>query len=234
MRKFTMAQRLQQILNERNLKQVDVIRLTEPLCLAYKIKIGRNDISQYLAGKVEPRQNKLYILAKALAVNEAWLMGYDVPMERREDSPLDFSSPSVTSDFVTFPVIGEIAAGFDNIGYEDWTGDTIDIPLSYLGGRPKEDYFVLNVKGNSMYPIYHDGDRVLILKQSTLNRSGDIGAILYDDEITTLKKVEYVPGEDWLILIPLNPEYTPQRIEGEQLEHCRVLGIPRLLIREIN
>ena len=34
-------------------------------------------------------------------------------------------------------------------------------------------------------------------------------------------------------LVPLNPNYPPVTIEGERLEHCRILGIPRLLIRRI-
>lgn len=84
-----------------------------------------------------------------------------------------------------------------------------------------------------MYPMYQDGDRVLILKQSTLNHSGQVGAILYNDEFATLKKVEYVMGEDWMKLVPINPSYEPELIEGEALEHCRVIGIPKLLIRDI-
>ena len=82
MKKNTTANRLRQIMFEKNLKQVDIIKLAEPICKKFKVKIGRNDISQYISGKVVPRQNKIYILAKALDVNEAWLMGYDVPRER--------------------------------------------------------------------------------------------------------------------------------------------------------
>ncbi len=142
--------------------------------------------------------------------------------------------PEITTDTVTFPVIGEIAAGYDSIAIEDWSGDTVEIPTSYLKGRKKEDFFVLSVHGDSMYPLYMNGDKVLILKQSTLNYSGDIGAILYDGEYATLKKVEYVNGEDWLKLIPINPEYQPKKIEGPDLEQCQVIGIPKLLIREIS
>ena len=82
MKKTTTANRLRQIMDEKSIKQVDIIRLAEPICHRYKVKMGRNDISQYISGKVEPRQNKIFILAKALDVNEAWLMGYDVPKER--------------------------------------------------------------------------------------------------------------------------------------------------------
>ena len=140
--------------------------------------------------------------------------------------------PTVTDDVVSFPVIGNIAAGYDEIAVEDWSGETVDIPVSYLRGRNKSEFFVLKVKGDSMYPLYHEGDKVLILKQSTLNRSGDIGAVMYEGECATLKKIEYVKGEDWMRLIPINPNYIPKTIEGVDLENCRVLGIPFVLIRE--
>ena len=142
-------------------------------------------------------------------------------------------APEVTEDTVIFPVIGEIAAGYDYPAYEDWSGETVEIPKSYLHGRSRDDFFVLSVKGDSMYPQYMDGDKVLILKQSTMNRSGEIGAIIYDGDMATLKKIEYVDGEDWVKLIPINPEYTPKTIRNEDLEQCHVLGIPRLLVREI-
>lgn len=96
MPKETISQRLIQIMNERNLKQIDIIRLTEPYCNRFKIRIGRNDLSQYISGKVEPRQNKIYILAKALDVNEAWLMGFDVPKERDLTAEKELAAGSET------------------------------------------------------------------------------------------------------------------------------------------
>lgn len=237
MPEFTTAQRLKQILNERNIKQIDIINLAKPYCDLYKVKLGRNDLSQYVSGKIVPKQNKTYILAKALNVSEAWLMGYDVPREREtpasEFENQRFPEPNITEDYTTFPVIGEIAAGYDKIAIEDWTGETVNIPNSYLKGRNKEDFFVLCVKGDSMYPEFHENDKVLILKQSSLNYSGQIGAIIYED-CATLKKVEYKEGEDWLRLIPINPSHPPKKIEKEELEQCTVLGVPKLLIRDIN
>ena len=50
--------------------------------LVIKTGIGKSAISQYATGKYQPKQQKLYLLAKALDVSEAWLMGHDVPMER--------------------------------------------------------------------------------------------------------------------------------------------------------
>lgn len=83
--------RLNKIMEERNLRQVDILERVKPFCIKYDIKMNKSDLSQYVSGKVEPSQEKLVILGMALNVSEAWLMGFDVPMERtsatREMSP---------------------------------------------------------------------------------------------------------------------------------------------------
>ena len=76
------ALRLKEIMNERNLKQTDILQLTIPYCEKYGVKMNKSDLSQYCSGKVEPNQNKLFVLSAALGVNEAWLMGFDVPMSK--------------------------------------------------------------------------------------------------------------------------------------------------------
>ena len=162
-------------------------------------------------------------------------MGYDVPMQRSAPAPVSaFPAPTITEDVVTFPVLGEIAAGYDHIALEDWEGDTLELPARYLRGRPATAYFVLRVKGDSMYPDYREGDKVLVLRQDTLDYSGQVGAILYDGELATLKRVEFAPGEDWLRLVPINPQFPAKRIAAGELEQCRVLGVPRFLFRELD
>lgn len=190
----------------------------------YGLGTDRAMISKWETGFQEPQIHTVTCLADLFGVSIDFL----------NDNRVRLRNPEITEDVVTFPVIGEIAAGYDEIAIEDWSGDTVDIPLSYLSGRKKEDFFVLSVHGDSMYPMYLNGDKVLILKQETLNNSGDVGAILYEGEYATLKKVEYVKGEDWLRLVPINPEFQPKKIEGPDLEQCRVIGIPRLLVREID
>ena len=77
------CERLNQAMKIRSLKQVDVLEAAKPYCEKYGIKLTKSDLSQYVSGKVEPRQEKLTILSLALSVSEAWLMGYDVSMERK-------------------------------------------------------------------------------------------------------------------------------------------------------
>ena len=84
MSKFTTKDRLRQILDERNWKQVDLLNCCQFVAKAYNTHISKSNISSWLSGRYEPNQHKLFILAKALNVNEAWLMGYDVPRERKE------------------------------------------------------------------------------------------------------------------------------------------------------
>ena len=51
--------------------------------LVKRTGIGKSSISTYLTWEYEPKQKNLYKIALALNVNEAWLMGLDVPMERK-------------------------------------------------------------------------------------------------------------------------------------------------------
>jgi len=147
---------------------------------------------------------------------------------------LELTMPKVSEDVVSFRVNVDIAAGYDQPAAQlsDWEGESIEIPKSALKGRPMEDYFVIRIKGNSMYPHYQNGDYVLVLKQQTIERSGDIAVLLYGEE-GTIKKIEYEKGMKEMRLIPLNPEYPPHVIKGVDLEQCRIIGVPRLLIREI-
>lgn len=195
-------------------------------------KLGYADksmIAKIEAGNIDLSQSKILAFASALHCTPSALMGWeDTPTES-----IPYPAPRITEDTVTFPVIGEVAAGYEHIAVEDWDGDTIEIPAQYLRGHNVSEFFVLTVNGESMYPLFVPGDKVLVLKQSTLNKSGDIGVIRYDGDTATLKKVEYVTGEDWMRLVPLNPNYPPRTIEGADLDACSVLGVPRLVLREL-
>lgn len=83
---MTTADRLKQLMRERRLRQVDILKLAEPYCKEYEQSVSKSDLSQYVNGKVTPGQWKITVLSKALNVNPAWLMGYDVPIERPADA----------------------------------------------------------------------------------------------------------------------------------------------------
>lgn len=195
-------------------------------------KVNEGAISQYRAGKYKASQRSLDKLARALNVSIPWLMGADVPMTDEPTAPT-LPSPTITEDTVTFPVITSVAAHYDGVSIdESTTGEKIEVPRAYLKGRKAEEFCAMRVRGDSMFPAFQNGDVVLVLRQSTMNHSGEIGVISYGDDEMTIKRINYVDGEDWLELVPLNPVYPPRRIEGVDLESCHVIGIPRVLIRE--
>jgi transcriptional regulator with XRE-family HTH domain len=72
-RKSNCAERIATALSIRSMKQAE---------LCDRTKIPKSAISQYISGAFEPKQDRIYLIANALNVSEAWLMGYDVPMER--------------------------------------------------------------------------------------------------------------------------------------------------------
>lgn len=85
MRVSNTADRLREIMNTRGLRQSDIVRMAQPFCKEHGAKLSKSDMSQFVSGKVEPGQTKLFILGKTLRVSEAWLIGYDVDMEPEED-----------------------------------------------------------------------------------------------------------------------------------------------------
>lgn len=95
--KVSTSERLKQLMIENNYRQVDILNKCEPYCKKLNIKIGRSDLSQYISGKVEPRQDKLTVLAKALGVTESWLMGYDTAKE-----PIQLNSKYIGSTLMDF------------------------------------------------------------------------------------------------------------------------------------
>lgn len=68
--------RIKKALEVREMRQSELVE---------KTGIDKGQMSSYLAGRYKPKQKNLSLIAEALNVDEAWLMGYDVPMERSSD-----------------------------------------------------------------------------------------------------------------------------------------------------
>jgi transcriptional regulator with XRE-family HTH domain len=68
-----MKNRIREALSIRNMKQVE---------LQEKSGVDKAAINHYIKQRYQPKQQALFAMAKALNVNEMWLAGYDVDMER--------------------------------------------------------------------------------------------------------------------------------------------------------
>lgn len=69
----TFANRLNTALEHRQITKAELARLSG---------LSKSSITRYAKGDWEAKQDAVYAIAQALNVNEAWLMGYDAPMER--------------------------------------------------------------------------------------------------------------------------------------------------------
>ena len=232
---MTFGEKLKFLRQERNLSQQEFANI---------LGTSKQVISRYELGQTTPKIGVAAHWCELLGVNLDNMLNnsrgvYDGSTTNFDDLPstsrgaYGFPAPQISDDVVTMPVIGDMAAGFEHIAAENWSGDTICVPESYLHGRPASDYIVLNVCGDSMYPFYLDGDKVLVLRTPALEYSGQVALVRYDGEMATLKKVEYHPGDDKMKLIPANPLYQPREITGSDLDQCSIIGIPKLVIREV-
>lgn len=88
----TFKDRLEIALAARNMKAVD---------LAEKTGINKARISQYVNGIYTPKSKATYLIAQALNVDEKWLMGFDVPMEKTESVQNSAPAPLLTEHEVT-------------------------------------------------------------------------------------------------------------------------------------
>ena len=202
----TFARRLREGLDVRGMTQAE---------LAKRSGISKSSISRYIKGDWEGKQSAVYELAKALGVTEAWLMGYDVPMEN--DTPLAVPPGfDPLPEMESVPLVGQIACG-QPITAEENIEDYVDVP---------EDVhcdFCLRCKGDSMIDAgIHDGDVVYIHIQPQVE-NGQIAAVRIDGE-ATLKRVFWDESSQTLTLLAENRNFAPLVYTGPILETVHVEG----------
>lgn len=219
MKNSNTSERLKEIMNTRGLKQVDILEKAKPYCQKYGVRLGRNDLSQYVSGKVTPGQEKLTVLGLALGVTEAWLMGYDVPMARQDASQMLIASNTIpVPKTKKVPLLGTIACGEPILA----TGNIeayIDMDSDVHAD------FALRCQGDSMINArIMDGDIVYIRKQDIVE-NGEIAAVLMDDcseSQATLKRV-YI-SDDKIRLCAENPNYQDMIFFEEDMNKVRIIG----------
>ena len=206
------AERLKNALEIRDISQSELSR---------KTGIGKSSISTYLTGEYEPKQKNIYKMALALNVNEAWLMGAEVPMERQETTASHIQNPiaaniSPLPAMKEWPVLGATACGKPL--HRELLDETILAPADI-----KAD-IVFRCVGDSMINArIFDGDAVFIHLQPEVE-NGQIAVVRVGDEYT-LKRI-YV-FEDYVELRAENPTVKPIILRGPELDpdNYEVVGL---------
>lgn len=214
----TFSNRLNTAMRIRNIKATE---------LSLKTGIAKSSLSEYINGKYEAKQDGVYLLAKALNISEAWLMGLDVPMERIPDAFRKIgATPLSEIETTNVPILGIVKAGYDYLAQEN----IIDYISFKVDGTDKENYYALNVTGDSMTPLFDNGDTVIVHKQDDF-KNGDNCVVLINGEEATIKKV--YKGSTGIELKAVNPYYPPRVFTDEEIKQLpvKVIGVVEKSIR---
>ena len=216
----TSTERINQIMKEKKLRQIDVLNLAKPFQEKYNIKFYKSHLSQYVNGKSNPDNEKIFLLSKVFGVSEAWLLGYDVPRYKVTEEFDEDISPKPQG--LQIPVLGTVAAGIPISAVEDIL-DYEEIPQSW---QNQGEFFGLRIKGDSMKPDINDGDTVIVKQQSTAN-NGDVVIALVNGDDATCKKFEKL--DNGIMLISNNSEYSPMYFSNEEVTTKPVVIVGRVL-----
>ena len=201
----TTSERLKQLLEEKGISQSELAKITG---------INKGALSSYISGRYKPKQTNTFLLAKALNVNEAWLMGADVSRERIGSATPSYPNvrPIGTK---RLPVLGHVACGkpiFMEEEKEVYVDATTDV---------KAD-FILIAKGDSMTGArINDGDLVFVRQQPEVE-NGDIAVVAIDDEATLKRFFRY--SNNLIVLRAENPAYKDMEFRPEDHKQIRILG----------
>ena len=204
-------ERIQQKLNEKNLRQADIARATGKSTAA---------VTKWLRGENTPKADALKDIARLLDVSDEWLLT-GKGLERKFDNNVDLSQ-KISLEGRPIPVISWVAAGsFDPI--ETVLRDTrIDEYMPPLKECGKNGYGLI-VTGISMSPKFEIGDRIYVNPdiQTFDLISGDLVIVsCCGDTEATFKKLIIEGGDKYLQ--PINPDWPEQIIK--LTEDCRLVG----------
>lgn len=203
-------------MSEKDMAQkIKDLRISQNLTLeqvANEVGVGKSTVRKWETGMIaNMRRDKIASLAKALHTTPAYLMGW-----------IDEPHREITVDNLyrietkRFPLLGNIACGKPILATEE-------VELYVEAGADIKADFCLRAKGDSMIGArIYDGDIVFIRKQEIVD-DGEIAAVIIDDE-ATLKRVNYYPEKNLLILKAENSKYEDLIYTGEELNHIRILG----------
>ena len=117
-------ERLKAVMDLKKIRAVDIVENTD---------IPKGAISYYISGKSQPKAERLYVLAKYLNVSEAWLLGYDVAMERTEEQKKNDDLVKIIAQMRRDPKFFDIVSKMAELPAEQY--DSLTTIISALGEK---------------------------------------------------------------------------------------------------
>ena len=142
----------------------------------------------------------------------------------------DIGADSAHARTVDIPLVGMVTCGVPILAQENIEGY---IPVSVSLAKPGFKYFLLSAKGDSMNKAgINDGDLILVRQQSAA-KNGDIVVALIDDKATVK---EFQHSKNCVVLMPRsnNKNHKPIILtENFQVQGVAVTTIPNLFLTKI-
>lgn len=173
--------RIKELRNQRKISQ---------LKLAKELNVHQTAVSQWEQNRTSPDSQLLPDIAAYFGVSVDYLLGID-----------DDKKPVKKS--IKAPVLGYVAAGIPIEAIEDIV-DYEELDAGQF--NPNYEYFGLKIQGDSMMPRMHDGDVVIVQKQSDVE-SGDVAIVCINGDKATCKQIK--KHTNGITLIPYNTAYEP-------------------------
>ncbi|MGL5886592.1 MAG: S24 family peptidase [Leuconostoc suionicum] len=206
--------RLKIAMEYKNIKPAELSKITG---------IGKSSISQWLSGKYSAKQDKIFIVAKALNVNPSWLIGADVPMndetvldriynlanklhKDRQEKVYSFTEQQYKeqNNVVELPINNEVViSGAVSAGTGEYLGDVYKETVPYNGEIPDHDFAVV-VNGDSMEPTF-ENKQIIFVKETKEVRNGQFVIANYDHQAYVKK---FMRDENGCRLVSLNKKYS--------------------------
>lgn len=120
------------------------------------------------------------------------------------------------------PVLGKVKAGYNYLADENIIGHVF---LDFDPSDP-ENYYALQVTGDSMEPLFSDGDIAIVHRQDNFE-SGNTCIILVNGDEATVKKV--IKKEDSIELIAMNPYYPIRKFTKNEMDEIPVKIIGKVI-----
>lgn len=207
---------------QKGLSTYDVNNLTQ---------ISQSYISLIEKGKRKPSAVILKTLAPVYGLDYIDLYEKAGYIDLIEDEKKDMlkkigAIPLSEIETTKIPVLGKVKAGYNYLAQEN----IIDYIAFNIDGADKENYYALYVIGDSMEPLFDDGDIVIVHKQNDFN-NGDNCVILINGDEATIKKV--YKGTTGIKLQAVNPYYPPRIFTEEEIRDLpvKVIGVVEKSIR---
>ena len=202
------SDRFKQLRTERRLSQQN---------LADQLGFSKSSVNMYERGEREPGLESMETMGRSDIPNRnEWLKSINKSVVVEPSQPQVKFDNIIPISTKRFPLLGDIACGKPIMANEEKE-------LYVEAGANIRADFCLKAKGDSMIGArIYDGDIVFIRKQEMVN-NGEIAAVIIDDE-ATLKRVNYYPEKNLLILKAENSNYEDLVYTGEQLDHIIILG----------